>query len=410
MVTAEDSNQDYLGINASSCSILALTVERYSAIFNPMRAQTMCTMALAKRVAVGVWGTTSMYCLLWFFLVDLDAGGCRGLQCSYWVARSLYLTIYLLDFTVFFLTLLLAATVLYGLIARILFQSALEHLPQLGDQRRDSEAQPEARALGRRPCEPGRGVGASCCEARGFPSSRKQVSLGTNCVPGEVLGAGSWGEQNKINILPLGLMLSPTRPSRLRATTMLVVVVLLFAALWIPYQTLVLLSSFVAQPFLDPWVLLFCLICACANSAIHPIIYSLMSQKIQAAFWRLCQCRAKGPQRLAAGLSTASYSVVRETPQKAQTRGSELSWQAPRSLHPPAGLRHLSACTVAVGDHRAAWSQRLSGDDPGTPEVAIVQMHSTLSSSDSRQLQTCRPRRLELPLVLPCVFGRLLSS
>lgn len=148
---------------------------RYSAICNPMRAQTMCTMALAKRVAVGVWGTTSMYCLLWFFLVDLDAGGCRGLQCSYWVARSLYLPIYLLDFTVFFLTLLLAATVLYGLIARILFQSALEHLPQLGDQRRDSEAQPEARALGRRPCDTGRGVGASCCEARGFPSSRKQV-------------------------------------------------------------------------------------------------------------------------------------------------------------------------------------------------------------------------------------------
>uniref|UniRef100_A0A8C2RSF1 Thyrotropin-releasing hormone receptor n=1 Tax=Capra hircus TaxID=9925 RepID=A0A8C2RSF1_CAPHI len=247
------AGQWYLGINASSCSILALTVERYVAICNPMRAQTMCTMALAKRVAVGVWGTTSMYCLLWFFLVDLDAGGCRGLQCSYWVARSLYLPIYLLDFTVFFLTLLLAATVLYGLIARILFQSALEHLPQLGDQRRDSEAQPEAR-------------------------------------------------------------LSPTRPSRPRATAMLVVVVLLFAVLWIPYQTLVLLSSFV--PFLDPWVLLFCLICACANSAIHPIIYSLMSQKFQAAFRRLCQCRAKGPQRLAAGLSTASYSVVRETPQK----------------------------------------------------------------------------------------------
>ncbi|KAJ1072503.1 hypothetical protein K5549_011729 [Capra hircus] len=106
---------------------------------------------------------------------------------------------------------------------------------------------------------------------------------------------------------------------------MLVVVVLLFAVLWIPYQTLVLLSSFVAQPFLDPWVLLFCLICACANSAIHPIIYSLMSQKFQAAFRRLCQCRAKGPQRLAAGLSTASYSVVRETPQKAQTRGSEVA-------------------------------------------------------------------------------------
>lgn len=49
-----------------------------------------------------------MYCLLWFFLVDLDAGGRRGLQCGYQVAHSLYLPIYLLDFTVFFLAPLLA--------------------------------------------------------------------------------------------------------------------------------------------------------------------------------------------------------------------------------------------------------------------------------------------------------------
>ena len=37
-------------------------------------------------------------------------------------------------------------------------------------------------------------------------SLTQQVSLGTDCVSGEVLGDGSWGEQNKINILPLGLM------------------------------------------------------------------------------------------------------------------------------------------------------------------------------------------------------------
>ena len=143
----------------------------------------MCTTARAKRVVVGIWGTTSVYCLLWFFLVDLDAGGCWGLQCGYPVACSLYLPIYLLDFTVFFLTSLLAATVFYGLIARILFRSALEHLPQLGDQHGDSEAQTEARALGRQPCEPGgvRGPAATRPEASlkravpfAFPSARKE--------------------------------------------------------------------------------------------------------------------------------------------------------------------------------------------------------------------------------------------
>uniref|UniRef100_A0A8C6FL27 Thyrotropin-releasing hormone receptor n=1 Tax=Moschus moschiferus TaxID=68415 RepID=A0A8C6FL27_MOSMO len=242
----------YLGINASSCSILAFMVERYIDICHTMRAQTVCTMARAKRVVVGVWGATSVYCLLWFFLVDLDTGGRQGLQCGYRVASSLYLLTYLLDLTVFFLTPLLAATVLYGLIARILLWSALEHLPQLGDQHGDSG-----------------GVGASCRKARGFPSSRKQV------------------------------------------TKMLVVVVPLFA------------------PFLDPWVLLFCRTCMYANSAINPVIYSLMSQK----FRRLCQCGAEGPQRCMAGLSTASYSMVRDTPQEAQTSGSKVA--SPQAAGPP---------------------------------------------------------------------------
>ncbi|KAB0351744.1 hypothetical protein FD754_016601 [Muntiacus muntjak] len=216
----------YLGINAS-CSILVFTVERYIAICHPMWAQTVCTMMRAKRVVVGVWGTTSVYCLLWFFLVDLDAGGRQGLQCGYQVARSLYLPIYLLDFTVFFLAPLLAATV----------------------------------------------------------------------------------------------------------TKMLVVVVLPFAVLWMPYRMLVLLNSFMTQPFLDPRVLLFCHTCMYANSAVNPIIYSLISQKVRAAFQRLCQCGAEGPQRCMAGLSTASYSVVRETPQKAQTSRSEAA--GPQAAGPP---------------------------------------------------------------------------
>lgn len=114
---------------------------------------------------------------------------------------------------------------------------------------------------------------------------------------------------------------------------MLVVVVLLFAVLWMPYCTLVLLNSFVAQPFLDTWVLLFCRTCVYANSPINPIIYSLMSQKFRVVFRRLCQCRAEGPQRHTASLSTASYSVVRESPQKAQTSRSEVT--GPQAAGPP---------------------------------------------------------------------------
>lgn len=123
---------------------------------------------------------------------------------------------------------------------------------------------------------------------------------------------------------------SPAFP---RVTKMLVVVVLLFAVLWMPYRTLVLLNSFVARPVLDPWVLLFCRTCVYTNSAINPIIYSLMSHRFRVAFRQLCRCGAEGPQRPAAGLSTTSYDVVRETPQKTQTRRSEVT--GPQAAAPP---------------------------------------------------------------------------
>lgn len=85
----------------------------------------MCTVARAKRVIAGIWGVTSLYCLLWFFLVDLNVRDNRRLECGYKVSRGLYLPIYLLDFTIFFITPLLGTIVLYGFIGKILFQSPL---------------------------------------------------------------------------------------------------------------------------------------------------------------------------------------------------------------------------------------------------------------------------------------------
>uniref|UniRef100_A0A671FHW7 Thyrotropin-releasing hormone receptor n=1 Tax=Rhinolophus ferrumequinum TaxID=59479 RepID=A0A671FHW7_RHIFE len=252
----------YLGINVSSCSILAFTP--YITICHPMWAQTVCTVARAKRIIAGVWGSMSVYCLLWLFLVDLNVSESQGLECGYKVSHSLYLPIYLLDFTVFFIMPVLVTTVLYVLIGTLLFRSSRAHLTHHGG----SEAWPESGTKEGDPHGPGGGKVGSYPRPKSFPSSRKQV------------------------------------------TKMLVVVVLLFAVLWMPYRTLVLLNSFVAQPFLDPWVLLFCRTCVYTNSAINPVIYSLMSQKFRVAFRQLCRCGAEGPQRHAACLSTTTdFSV-----------------------------------------------------------------------------------------------------
>ncbi|CAL8262751.1 unnamed protein product [Merluccius merluccius] len=265
----------YLGINVSSCSITAFTVERYIAICHPMRAKTVCTVSRAKRIIAGVWIFTCIYCMLWFFLVDIKVVQGGHVQCGYKVKRELYLPIYLIDFAIFYVVPLLLAIVLYGLIARILY---LSPLPNQSDTGTVSTGAPTLR----RSCRERAEVGKAAREKRpkSALSSRKQV------------------------------------------TKMLAVVVILFALLWMPYRTLVLINSFVSTPYLDDWFILFCRTCIYANSAINPVIYNAMSQKFRSAFRGLYHCKGvtEGHHRTLSTLHT-SYSTVRE-PSRASQAGS----------------------------------------------------------------------------------------
>nr|XP_056718368.1 thyrotropin-releasing hormone receptor-like [Euleptes europaea] len=267
----------YLGINVSSCSITAFTVERYIAICHPMKAQAMCTMSRAKRIIAFIWGLTAVYCLLWFFLVDINIGRSRQVECGYKVSRNLYLPIYLLDFALFFVTPLFLATVLYGLIGRVLFHSPVPHQPA---------------ALTKR-CGDSNGK-----ERNG--SSRTSVSIS----------------------------------SRKQVTKMLAVVVVLFALLWMPYRTLVLVNSFVDRPYLDRWFLLFCRVCVYANSAVNPVIYNLMSQKFCLAFKKLCKCGGEEPSQRSFYVASSSYSVRREPSVRRPSKGEAAPSKSVREKDP----------------------------------------------------------------------------
>ncbi|NWI90913.1 TRFR protein, partial [Pitta sordida] len=248
----------YLGINISAWSIAAFTVERYIAICHAIKAQFLCTVSRAKRIIASLWLFTSLYCLMWFFLVDTTqetfSDGAQ-VSCGYRVSRSLYMPIYFLDFAVFYVIPLGLAAVLYSLIARMLFMSPLPATPQhscLGSMHQGSSLK------------------LSCRGNKGALSSRKQV------------------------------------------TKMLAVVVVLFALLWMPYRTLVVVNSFMDPPYLDTWFLLFCRMCIYLNSAINPIIYNLMSQKFRAAFRKLYKCEEKGAEHPALHTAPVSYSIEKD--------------------------------------------------------------------------------------------------
>ncbi|KAK1139521.1 thyrotropin-releasing hormone receptor-like [Acipenser oxyrinchus oxyrinchus] len=253
----------YLGINVSSCSITAFTIERYIAICHSIKAQFICTVSRAKKIIACVWIFTSVYCIMWFFLVDTNetiyANGVV-VKCGYRVSRNLYMPIYFLDFTLFYVIPLIVATVLYGLIARILFMNPL-------------------------PANPHDRVGTDSIH-----QGRSQNAMKLSCKPNK--GAMS---------------------SRKQVTKMLAVVVILFALLWMPYRTLVVVNSFMDPPYLNTWFLLFCRMCVYTNSAINPIIYNLMSQKFRAAFKKLCKCKQQRPEKVTRYNVPVYYSVMKDS-------------------------------------------------------------------------------------------------
>uniref|UniRef100_A0A3B5M3J7 Thyrotropin-releasing hormone receptor n=2 Tax=Xiphophorus couchianus TaxID=32473 RepID=A0A3B5M3J7_9TELE len=227
----------YLGINVSSCSITAFTVERYIAICHPIKAQTVCTVSRAKRIITGVWIFTCVYCMLWFFLVDIQL------------------------WSYFRCCLLLVSHVFVFSLGSSLFCSHASKAPVFGclclSSPLPSHTETSATTLRR-----------SCCE------TSEAARMGRQGRPKTAVS------------------------SRKQVTKMLAVVVILFALLWMPYRTLVLINSFVSTPYLDSWFLLFCRTCIYANSAINPVIYNAMSQKFRSAFRGLYSCqRVDGNQR-----------------------------------------------------------------------------------------------------------------
>lgn len=94
---------------------------------------------------------------------------------------------------------------------------------------------------------------------------------------------------------------------------MLAVVVVLFATLWMPYRTLVVVNSFLDRAYLDSWFLLFCRVCIYLNSAVNPLIYNAMSQKFRAAFRKIWGCGRKSSGKAAACSVALTCSGVKDT-------------------------------------------------------------------------------------------------
>ncbi|RWS09772.1 thyrotropin-releasing hormone receptor-like protein, partial [Dinothrombium tinctorium] len=220
----------YLGINASSLSITSFTIERYIAICHPMRAQQVCTVHRAKRIIAGVWIFACIYCSPWIFLTKVEPIYYKGYSnietCTFALSRKHYLGIFFTDLILFYVFPLLLSCVLYGLIARILFTNTIPKIV-------------------------GNGYPISA-ETRRNPSSNDHA--------------------------------------RIQVVKMLVVVVAVFATLWLPYRAWVVYNSFAEHRYMELWFVMFSKTMIFVNSAINPILYNALSIKFRRAFKRMFSC------------------------------------------------------------------------------------------------------------------------
>ncbi|XP_054711096.1 thyrotropin-releasing hormone receptor-like [Uloborus diversus] len=245
----------YLGINVSSLSITAFTVERYIAICHPMRAQIVCTVSRAKKIIVGAWIFACLYCSPWLFLTKIKPLKYKGMEvretCTFALSRENYLGYFFTDLVLFYILPLLLSMVLYGLIARVLFSRDIQKSGSDGN-------------------------------ANGMVSPHESKKSCSN----------------------------NGTSARAQVVKMLAVVVAVFATLWLPYRVLVVYNSFAKHRYMELWFLMFCKTMIFINSAINPILYNVMSIKFRRAFKRMLSCgktekKFKGPYISVAG------SVVR---------------------------------------------------------------------------------------------------
>lgn len=153
---------------------------------------------------------------------------------------------------------------------------------------------------------------------------------------------------------------------------MLAVVVILFALLWMPYRTLVLINSFVSTPYLDAWFLLFCRTCIYANSAINPVIYNAMSQKFRFAFRGLYRCQRPGGNLRTLSMIQTGFTTVQNA-QTSQTNSSE----APEK---PRGVIMNTITNVTTKENESNGQETTVNKVDHSTEIALDMTHLKTSS------------------------------
>ncbi|KAH9395019.1 hypothetical protein TYRP_005084 [Tyrophagus putrescentiae] len=301
----------FLGINASSLSIAAFTVERYIAICHPMLAHKLCTVRRAKRIILYVWMFATAYCSPWLFLTKVEPLYYIGIEaevvtCKFALNREHYKGYFLTDMVLFYIIPLLVSVVLYALIARILYQNDIFRRNgkggplEVGTGGGNQAGKLSSSTSGLMPPLVTSGMPHHHHQSSNHHSNSVSVNLNSNSsitrhyltTTTTTSTSTSTTTYGKCQLTKKNAS-SSSDASRVQVVKMLAVVVAVFATLWLPYRALVVYNSFTFPPYMELWYLMFAKTMIFVNSAINPIIYSACSIKFRREFKRMLTCNRK---------------------------------------------------------------------------------------------------------------------
>ncbi|XP_011809687.1 PREDICTED: gastrin/cholecystokinin type B receptor isoform X2 [Colobus angolensis palliatus] len=282
-----------VSVSVSTLSLVAIALERYSAICRPLQARVWQTRSHAARVIVATWLLSGLLMVPYPVYTVVQPVGPRVLQCVHrWPSARVRQTWSVLLLLLLFFIPGVVMAVAYGLISRELYLG----LRFVGDS--DSESQSRVRSQGRLPGGPGPGAvhqNGRCRSETGavgedsdgcyvqLPRSRPALELSALTAP----GPGSRPTQAKLL-------------AKKRVVRMLLVIVVLFFLCWLPVYSANTWRAFDglgAHRALSGAPISFIHLLSYASACINPLVYCFMHRRFRQACLETCaRCYPRPPR------------------------------------------------------------------------------------------------------------------
>ncbi|NWZ31044.1 CCKAR protein, partial [Asarcornis scutulata] len=295
-----------VSVSVSTFSLVAIAIERYSAICNPLQSRVWQTRSHACRVIASTWLFSALLMLPYAIYSTTRAVPARGTrpalsQCTHdWPSEHVRQAWYVLLLLILFFIPGVVMIVAYGLISRELYRGIRFELDIKGEAAAQRNGGPEPAPA----CDEGDGCYLQLSRPGGALELR---ALGT---------AGAQQDRARINSSEAKLV------AKRRVIRMLVVIVAMFFLCWLPIFTANTWRAFApraAQRALSGTPISFIHLLSYTSACANPLIYCFMNRRFRKAFLGTCTgCRRTCPRRpldedvanVNASLSKFSYTTV----------------------------------------------------------------------------------------------------